>query len=220
MSSFAAMHMSLPGTSCRFQTPSDVRSWGWNGSQADDAAWPGLTRTGIQRVNCAVCTTASCARCGSVRLPACRGAHEAARVHHAARRRGGCVAAGGAGAAAGKLPTIGFLGASTPADCEPMGRRFCAAAARTRLDRGAQRSRSSIAGRRAAASAMPRSRLNSYGSRSMSSSQWESPCLALKAGDIGHPDRVCGGGRPGWQRPGRVTGAAGRQRHRIVDPVG
>ena len=40
--------------------------------------------------------------------------HEAARVHHAARRRGGGVAARGARAAVGKLPTIGFLGESTP----------------------------------------------------------------------------------------------------------
>ena len=35
-----------------------------------------------------------------------------------------------------KLPTIGFLGASTPFGHGPMDRRFCAAAARTRLDRG------------------------------------------------------------------------------------
>ena len=34
-----------------------------------------------------------------------------------------------------KLPTIGFLGANT-ASSRPMDRRFCAAAARTRLDRG------------------------------------------------------------------------------------
>ncbi len=39
-----------------------------------------------------------------------------------------------------------------------------------------------------------------------------------KAGDIGHPDRLRGGGGPGWQRPGREPGATGRQRHRPVDP--
>ena len=38
-----------------------------------------------------------------------------------------------------------------------------------------------------------------------------------KAGDIGHPDRLRGGGRPGWQRHGRELGATGRQRHRPVD---
>ena len=40
--------------------------------------------------------------------------HEAAGVHHPARRCGGGVAARGARAAEGNLPTIGFLGASTP----------------------------------------------------------------------------------------------------------
>ena len=39
----------------------------------------------------------------------------------------------------GKLPTIGFLGADTPSIAEPMDRRFCAATARTRLDRGSHR---------------------------------------------------------------------------------
>ena len=38
-----------------------------------------------------------------------------------------------------------------------------------------------------------------------------------KAGDIDHPDRLRGGGRPGRHRPGRKPGAAGRQRHRPVD---
>ena len=37
-----------------------------------------------------------------------------------------------------KLPTIGFLGGDTFGR-EPMGRRFCAATARTRLDRGSHR---------------------------------------------------------------------------------
>ena len=38
-----------------------------------------------------------------------------------------------------KLPTIGFLGAATPSAWTPVDRRFCAAAARTRLDRGPHR---------------------------------------------------------------------------------
>jgi hypothetical protein len=41
------------------------------------------------------------------------GGHEAAQIHHADRRRGR-VAVGGARAAVGKLPTIGFLGPTTP----------------------------------------------------------------------------------------------------------
>ena len=39
---------------------------------------------------------------------------------------------------AGKLPTIGFLCGHTFGR-EPLGRRFCSAAARTRLDRGSHR---------------------------------------------------------------------------------
>ena len=39
-----------------------------------------------------------------------------------------------------------------------------------------------------------------------------------KAGDIGHPDRVRGGGGPS-ARPGRESGATGRQRHRPVTPA-
>ena len=79
-------------------------------------------------------------------------------------------------------------------------------------------SRSSIAGRRDAASALPRSRPSSSGSRSMSLSRREPRGPRSKAGDIGHPDRLRGGGRPGRQRPGREPGATGRQRHRPVDP--
>src|SRR6266568_7799438 len=40
--------------------------------------------------------------------------HQAPRVHDASRRRGGGMAARGAGAAATKLPTIGYLGATSP----------------------------------------------------------------------------------------------------------
>ena len=81
-------------------------------------------------------------------------------------------------------------------------------------------SRSSIAGRRDAPSASPRSRPSSSGSRSMSLSRRNAASRRGKAGDIGHPDRLRDGGRPGRQRLGREPGAAGRQRHRPVDPAG
>ena len=42
-------------------------------------------------------------------------------------------------AAAGKLPTIGYLGGGAANNATRMGRRVCAAAARTRLDRGSHR---------------------------------------------------------------------------------
>ena len=70
---------------------------------------------------------------------------------------------------AGKLPTIGFLGAAAFGR-EPMGHRICKAATGTRLDRGSHVA-SSIAGRKAAASALPRLRPSSSGSRSMSLSR-------------------------------------------------
>ena len=70
-----------------------------------------------------------------------------------------------------------------------------------------------------ATSAMPRSRPSSSGSRSMSSSRSARRRPGRQAGDIDHPDRLRAGGRPGRQRPGRSSGAAGRQRHRPVDPV-
>ena len=62
----------------------------------------------------------------------------AARVHHAARRRGG-VAARGARAAAGQAADHRVLGRGHAFGSEPMDCRFCAAAARTRLDRGSHR---------------------------------------------------------------------------------
>ena len=40
-----------------------------------------------------------------------------------------------------------------------------------------------------------------------------------EAGDIGHPDRIRGGGRPGWQRPRRELGATRRQFHGPVAPA-
>src|SRR6516165_11285207 len=59
---------------------------------------------------------------------------KAARIHHAARRRGG-VAAGGARAAAGQAENHRFSGHNHACGADSMDRRFCAATARTRLDR-------------------------------------------------------------------------------------
>ena len=143
----------------------------------------------------------------------------AARVHHAARRRGGRVAARGARAAAGEAADHRVPGREPrlrPGACWlPLSCSGCANSAGSR----AAPSRSSIAGRRDAASASPRSRPSSSGSRSMSLSRRERCSPRGKAGDIGHPDRLRGGGGPGRQRLGRKSGATGRQRHRPVEPV-
>src|SRR5262245_27887218 len=58
---------------------------------------------------------------------------------------------------------------------EPKDRRFCAAAARTRLVRGSHRSDRVSLGRGDATGALPRSPPISSGSRSLSSSRWEAP---------------------------------------------
>ena len=72
---------------------------------------------------------------------------------------------------AGKLPTIGFLGATTPAGGRANGPPLlCSGCANLAGSRVAT-SRSSIAGQRDAASASPRSRPSSSGSRSMSLSR-------------------------------------------------
>ena len=93
-----------------------------------------------------------------------------ARVHHAARRRGGVAARGARAQQPGKLPTIGFLGAATPSAGAIGPPLLCSVCANSAGSRAAT-SRSSIAGRRDATSASPRSRPNSSGSRSTSSSQ-------------------------------------------------
>ena len=80
---------------------------------------------------------------------------------------------------AGKLPTIGFLGTARLRP-GPLDRRFCAAAARTRLDRGPhRRDRVSLGGGTHRA-LLPRSRPSSSGSRSMSLSRRERAVLAAK----------------------------------------
>ena len=83
------------------------------------------------------------------------------------------LAARGVARSRRKAPDHRVSGREHAFGLEPVDRRFCAAAARTRLDRGSEPLRSSIAGRRDAASAMPRSRPSSFGSRSTSSSRWE-----------------------------------------------
>jgi ABC transporter substrate binding protein len=87
--------------------------------------------------------------CGAV--PACEGSdairsNKTARVRHAARRRGR-MAALGARAAAGEAADHRLLGRSHAFSLEPLDRRFRAAAARTRLERGADyRNRISLGG--------------------------------------------------------------------------
>ena len=118
----------------------------------------------------------------------------------------------------GKLPTIGFLGTSHACGREPMDRRFCAAAARTRLDRGShRRDRVSLGGGAQRALHRDRGRVRPAQGR-CHCHVGNRASRRGKAGDIGHPDRLRGGGRPGRQRPGRKPGATGRQRHRPVDP--
>ena len=101
---------------------------------------------------------------------------------------------------------------------EPMGRRFCAAAARTRLDRGShRRDRVSLGGGTQRALRRDRGRVRpAQGRRHCHVGNAGSP--RGKASDIDHPDRLRSGGRPGRHRPGREPGATGRQRHRPVDP--
>src|SRR5262245_54176998 len=64
--------------------------------------------------------------------------HRTTKILSHARRRGGVMAARGAGAAGGDAADHRFLGLGHACGPRPVGRRFCAAAARTRLDRGSQ----------------------------------------------------------------------------------
>ena len=96
---------------------------------------------------------------------------EAARVHHAARRRGG-VAARGARAAAGEIADDRLPGRGHVFHCARGPRPLCSGCANLAGSRAAP-SRSSIDGRRDAASATPKSRPSSSASRWMSSSRRE-----------------------------------------------
>ena len=128
------------------------------------------------------------------------------------------VAAGGAGAAGGETADH-----RVPGRGHAFGRRangsplLCSDCANSAGSRGAP-SRSSIAGRRAAASAR-RDRGRVRPSQGRCHCHVGNPAGPRgKAGDIGHPDRLRGGRRPGRHRPGRESGATGWQRHRPVTP--
>ena len=87
---------------------------------------------------------------------------------------------------------IGFLGRDHAFGREPMDRRFCAAAARTRLDRGPHhRDRVSLGGGTQRALRRNRGRVRPAQGR-CHRHIWNRRCPRGKAGDIGHPDRVRG----------------------------
>src|ERR1700730_17446097 len=67
------------------------------------------------------------------------GRYAPTRVHHAVWRRSGCMVASGARAAAGEAADHWVPGRGYVFIIWPMGRCFCTAAARTRLDRGSYR---------------------------------------------------------------------------------
>src|SRR5262245_55186875 len=99
-----------------------------------------------------------------------------------------------------------------------MGGSLCAAAARTRLDRGSDHcDRISLGG--GTQRAVRRDRGGVHASQGRCHRHSGNCGPRGKAGDIGHPDRVCPGGRPGWQRARCVTGSTGRQRHRAIAPT-
>ena len=143
----------------------------------------------------------------------------AARVHHAARRRGGGVAARGARAAAGQAADHRVPGRSYGFGLRANGLPLlCSGCANSAGSRAAP-SRSSIAGQRDAPSASPRSRPSSSGSRSMSLSRAATaPALAAKQATSVIPIVFAAAADPVGSRPGRESGATGRQRHRPVDP--
>ena len=118
-----------------------------------------------------------------------------------------------------KLPTIGFLGPNTP---ELDSRRVGAFVQRLRelgpdrgsqccdrvpLGRGTHRAPVRVRGRVRPAEGGCHCHIgNPTGHRS-------------KEGNVGHPDRICGGGRSGWDRACREFGSASRQRDRLIASV-
>ena len=111
---------------------------------------------------------------------------------------------------AGKLPTIGFLGPSLAFGLEPLDRRFCAAAARTRLDRWPhRRDRVSLGGGTQRALRRDRGRVRPAQGRRHRHVRKRSP--RSKAGDIGR-SRSCSRWRrtrlaPAWSRVWRDRAA-------------
>ena len=130
------------------------------------------------------------------------------------------MAARGARAAADEAADHRVLGYNHAFSHGPMGRRFRAATARTRLDRRPQyRDRVSMGGGAQRALRRDRSRVSAAQGR-CHRHDCEPAVPCGQAGDIGDPNRVCiGGSGPSWQRPRREPGATGRQRHRAFDPV-
>ena len=116
-----------------------------------------------------------------------------------------------------KLPTIGFLGAATASAWHPWTAVFVqrlgelgwiegrTVAIEYRWAEGRPERYAEIAARVRPA----QGRCHCHGGKRS---------LRCKAGDIGHPHRLCAGERPGWRRPGREPVATGRQRHRTVEP--
>ena len=108
---------------------------------------------------------------------------------------------------AGKRPTVGLLVPGTPSSHG----RWVAGFVQRLRDLGGTRaapSQSSIAGRRdERALRRDRSRVRpAQGRRHRLVGNRQS---SHEAGDIGHPDRFCGGGRPGRHRPGRSLARPG-----------
>ena len=145
--------------------------------------------------------------------------HAAPEVHHASRRCGG-VAVRGARAAAGKTADHRVLGRGHAFGRGAMDRRLCASGCANSAGSRAAPSRSSIAGRRGAASATPKSRPSSFGSRSMSSSRRHCAVLAAKQATSAIPIVFARSGDPVERRPvvvslarpgGNVTGLSLQQ---------
>ena len=117
-----------------------------------------------------------------------------------------------------KLPTIGFLGATTPS---AESQRIAAFVQRLRelgwIEGRTVAIEVSLGGGTQRALRRDRGRVRPAEGRCHCHGGNRSGRRG-KAGDIGHPDRLRGGGRPGRHRPGREPGATGRQRHRPVDP--
>ena len=117
-----------------------------------------------------------------------------------------------------KLPTIGFLGAATPSATGP----WTAAFVQRLRELGWIEGRTvAIEYRWAEGRAERFAEIAAEFVRlkvDVIVTHWNRTGRRGKAGDIGHPDRLRDGGRPGRQRPGRESGATGRQRHRPVDP--
>src|SRR6266568_4867841 len=141
--------------------------------------------------------------------------HQAPRVHDASRRRGGGMAARGAGAAATKLPTIGYLGATSPS---AESQRIAAFLKRLRELGWIEGHTIAIEYRWAEGR---NDRLAEFAAEfvQLKVDLIRNPSGdGFKAGDISHPDRVRASGGPGCQQPRREPGAARRQYHRPVQP--